>query len=43
MQIIVTNSNFEEETFKKYISELFKILSVLLPKHNQMHDTGEKK
>ena len=43
MQIIVTNNNFDEETFKKYITELFKILYVLLPKHNQLHDTGEKK
>jgi len=43
MQIIVTNTNFEEESFKKYISELFRILSVLLPKHNQLHDTGDKK
>lgn len=37
-QIIVTNGNFIEEEFIKYIKELYKILAILLPKQNTMHN-----
>ena len=37
-QIRIENSNFNEPDFIKYIKELYKILAILLPKQNQMHD-----
>jgi len=37
-QIRIENSLFNENDFIKYIKELYKILAVLLPKQNQMHD-----
>ncbi len=37
-QIMITNSNFEESEFIKYIKELYKVLAILLPKHNTLHN-----
>jgi acetyltransferase-like isoleucine patch superfamily enzyme len=36
--IIVSNSNFNEFEFTRYIKELYKVLANLLPKQNTMHN-----
>lgn len=37
-QIMVTNTNFDEAEFIKNIKEMYKILAILLPKQNTMHN-----
>lgn len=36
--IMITNSNFEENEFIKSIKDLYKVLATLLPKQNTMHN-----
>jgi carbonic anhydrase/acetyltransferase-like protein (isoleucine patch superfamily) len=40
-QIMITNSNFDENDFMKYIKELYKLLAILLPKQNTMHNINK--